>query len=194
MRFFNKYFFTGMVAGVVLTIIVFFVGVEIYFRIMSSDEGKTASMLVPPHFPEGSKLSVYDQTDYHWSLRTLDGKSVSLSEFKNNVVFINLWATWCGPCIAEMPGIQSLYDSLKNERITFLLISDEGEATVRKLLHEKGFTFPVYLRGNELPNVFRTLGIPATFILNRDGSVVFKEVGASKWDDESCRNFIRSLM
>jgi len=147
----------------------------------------------PPQFPEPSELSTIGTADYSWSYRALDGKEILFSESKGKVVFLNFWATWCGPCKAEMPNIQSLYDSLKNEDIVFLLVSNEDEETVRKFLDKKQYTFPVYLRDKEVPEVFKTRGIPATFILSREGSVVFKHVGAAKWDDESCLSFIRSL-
>jgi len=144
-------------------------------------------------FPEPSELKILGTADYSWSYRALDGKEIMFSELKGKVVFINFWATWCKPCVAEMPSIQSLYNSLKDEDIVFLLVSDEDEETVRKFLDKKQFTFPVYLRDKEVPKVFKTMGIPATFILDREGSVVFKHVGSAKWDDESCLSFIRNL-
>lgn len=149
--------------------------------------------LSPPQFPEPSELSTIGTADYSWSYRTLDGKEIMFSDSKGKVIFINFWATWCGPCKAEMPNIQSLYDSLKNKDIVFILVSDEDEETVRKFLDKSQYTFPVYLRDKELPEVFETRGIPATFIISRGGNVVFKHVGAAKWDDESSLSFIRSL-
>jgi len=194
MRFFNKYFFIGMGSGVLLTVAVIVVIVIIFIKTMSGNIEKMEATLSPPQFPEYSKLSIYGTADYSWSYRTLEGKELMFSELKGKVVFINFWATWCKPCVAEMPAIQNLYDSLKNENIAFLLISNEDEKTIQKFMDEKRFTFPVYLRSKELPKVFKTIGIPATFIISRDGSVVFKHVGSAKWDDESCLSFIRGLM
>lgn len=194
MRFFNKYFFIGLASGVALTIAVIFVGGYIFIKTMSEDAKMMEAMLSAPNFPTSSQTSIYGQVDYGWTIRTLDGREIPLSEFKDKVIFINFWATWCKPCVVEMPSIQTLYDSLKNEAVAFLLISDENEKTVQKFLDEKRFTFPVYLRSKELPTVFKTMGIPATFILSRDGAVVFKHVGSAKWDDESSVSFLRGLM
>ncbi len=194
MRFFNKYFFIGLASGVALTIAVIAVGGYILFTMMTVDPKMAEENLPAPDFPPTSQRSIYGQADYGWKFRTLDGKDVMLSEFKDKVVFINLWATWCKPCVYEMPSIQTLYDSLKNEEVAFLLISDETEETIRKFMAEKNYTFPVYLRSEELPTVFKTMGIPATFILSRDGAVVFKHVGSAKWDDVSSLKFIRELM
>jgi thiol-disulfide isomerase/thioredoxin len=192
MKLFNKYFFIGMATGVVLVILIIFVGGYFIYKQVSNNSIKIE--LLPPSFPEKSRVAIYGQADYSWPLRTLDGRETTLSEFRDKVVFINLWATWCKPCVAEMPNIQSLYDSLKSERVAFLLISNEPKETVKKFLNDKKFTFPVYLCNKELPSVFKTIGIPATFILSRDGYVVFKEISSAKWDDVSSLKFLRGLM
>ncbi len=148
----------------------------------------------PLQFPDPSNLSSYGEADGTWTIQTLDGQEKTLSEFKGNVLFITFWTTGCSYCIAEMSGIQKLYASLKNEDIAFLLISNEDETTVRKFVDKNHYTVPVYVRGQDLPKVFQTRGIPATFILSRDGTVVFKYVGYASWDEASCVRFLRSLI
>lgn len=193
MRFFNKYFFIGLGSGAVLTIaLIFLAGYLLFMRTMPSPE-KLEAMLRPPEFPSDQQVSVYEQTD-RWSIRTLEGTEVGLSQFKGKVVFLNFWATWCKPCVTEMSSIQNLYDYLKDEDVVFLLISKEKKETVQNFVEKKQFNFPVYLCADDLPNVFKSRGIPATFILDRDGVIVFKHVGSAKWDDESCRSFLRGLM
>ena len=195
MKLFNKYFFIGMATGVVLVILIICVGgYFLYKQVSKNSLEQIKTELLPPSFPDKSRIAIIGQADYSWPLQTLDGRETTLSEFRDKVVFINLWATWCMPCVAEMPNIQSLYDSLKSEQVAFLVISNEPKETVKKFLNDKKFTFPVYLCNKELPGVFKTMGIPATFILSRDGSVVFKEVGSAKWDDVSSLNFLRGLM
>ena len=111
MRFFNKYFFIGLGSGAVLTIaLIFLAGYILFMRTMPSPE-KIEAILRPPEFPNDQQVSVYEQTD-RWSIRTLEGAEVGLSQFKGKVVFLNFWATWCKPCINEMPSIQNLYDYL----------------------------------------------------------------------------------
>jgi len=190
MRFFNKYFFIGLGTGVVLTIALTVAVMYILSKIMSEE---IEVRLQSPEFPNQPKIAAYGQADYRWSVLTLDSVETPLSQFRGKVVFLNFWATWCQPCVAEMPSIQSLYDSLKNENVAFLLISDEDENTVRRFM-EKRFTVPVYLQKGEPPSLFRTDVIPATFILDCNGGLVFKHVGSAKWDGEPTVRFLRQLM
>lgn len=129
-----------------------------------------------------------------WKLTTLGGKTVEFGEFKGKVIFINIWATWCMPCIIEMKSIQELYDSYKDEDVVFLIVSNESKSTVQKFYDKSDLTLPVYLTGITLPENFRTMGIPATFIVSREGKIVLEHMGAVDWNNESCRKFIRDLL
>jgi thiol-disulfide isomerase/thioredoxin len=130
--------------------------------------------------------------DYNWRLATLDGRELSFAEFQDKVVFLNVWATWCGPCVAEMPSIQRLHDAVSAEGIALVLVSDEDAAEVRDFVREGSFTFPVYL-SRTLPAVFETDGIPATFVVSRQGRVVLSHLGAAAWDSAACQSFLRML-
>ncbi len=143
--------------------------------------------------PAEGKRGAFGQTDYEWQLTALDGTDTSLLRHKDRVLFINVWATWCGPCIAEMPEIQALFESLKGQGVAFLAISDEDRETVRKFVEEKGYTFPVYVTEN-VPDEFESRGIPATFVVDRTGGIVLKKTGAASWDTDTCRSFLRSLL
>lgn len=193
MRFLNRWFFLGFGLGVVLTLgTIVAIGVVIVMNVMPSPETLEA-MLAVPEFPSPSRLPLYGQVDYDWSVKALDGREVALSEFKGKVVFLNFWATWCVPCVAEMPSIQSLHQMFKTDDVVFLLISDEDAQTVKEFLAGHQYDLPVYLSDEDPPNIFQMQGVPTTFIVNRDGLVVFRHVGAAKWDDEACRSFIQSL-
>ncbi|MCF8304515.1 MAG: TlpA family protein disulfide reductase, partial [Bacteroidales bacterium] len=85
-----------------------------------------------------------DEQDYHWPLKTLDGKQIDFTRFSDQVIFLNRWATWCPPCIAEMPSIQDLYKDY-GKKVAFVLVSNEEPETVKKFMEKKGFTFPVYI-------------------------------------------------
>jgi peroxiredoxin len=93
-----------------------------------------------------------------------------------------------------MPSIQSLYDKIKNKDLAFVCISAEDEKTVSKFIREKGYTFPVHLYQGNLPSVYETQGIPATFIISKDGKIAFKHVGSAKWDDPKSIYFIQNLL
>ena len=93
-----------------------------------------------------------------------------------------------------MPSIHRLYEKLEQEDIAFLLISEETEGTVQEFVQEKGWDFPIYLISEDVPPMFKVQGIPVTFILDRQGKVVFKHVGSARWDDDSSIRFLKNLL
>ncbi len=149
----------------------------------------------PSGCPANGQKSSNGSADYSWQIRTLDGRATRLEEFRGKVLFVNVWATWCGPCVSEMPDIQGLYNSLqKDSNVAFLLVSEEEDAPVRTFVTENKITAPVFISNATMPGVFESRGIPATFIVDRAGAIVHKRIGAAHWDDESCRAFLRSLL
>ena len=118
---------------------------------------------------------------------------VNIAQFKGKVVFINNWASWCPPCLAEMPSIQNLKNNLKNENIVFLMISyDDKPEKALKLIQKKNFDFEVYFPGKNYP--FHTESIPATFVLDKNGSVVASHIGMSNFDDPALIKKIKDLL
>jgi len=189
MKVFNRSFFIGFVVGLILTIVIIIGGGYMLLRSSTSRTGeKLESMLQPPHFPAQTKM------DYNWRVEGLDGKELNVVETKGKVLFLNFWATWCPPCVAEMPSIQSLYDKIKAEGISFICVSEESRTEVSKFVKERGFTFPLYTLVGEKPQVLKSRGVPATFIVSQDGQIVFRQVGSAKWDDRTSIEFIKGLM
>jgi thiol-disulfide isomerase/thioredoxin len=129
-----------------------------------------------------------------WTARTLDGREVRLGDFKGNVVFLNFWSTTCAPCIEEMAGIESLLDSVKNERVAFLAVTQEGDSVVREFLKKHPLRIPVYLSSENLPPDLLPLGVPTTFILDTRGAAVLRHIGPVNWDDDGVREYIRGLL
>jgi thiol-disulfide isomerase/thioredoxin len=194
MRFFNKYYFAGLGTGIILMIaLVLLAGFILVKNLMPSPE-KMASILRPSEFPSSERINVFENSQ-DWILSTLDGTEVDFSEFKGKVIFINFWATWCKPCLAEMPGIQKLYDDMKDEDIVFLVISNETESVVKNFCDNNDYSFPFYLgRPYDSPNIFQSRSIPTTFIIDRNRRILFKHNGMAAWDDRSCRDFLRKLL
>ena len=145
--------------------------------------------LSPPPFPKEESLA-----DIEWKFQSLDGQETSLSAFEGKVLFVNLWATWCGPCVVEMPSIQRLYEQFPQEDMAFLLVSDERSEVVEEFVQKKGWELPLYVSDDEKPSAFESRGIPATFILDRMGRIVFRHVGSARWDDESSVRFLNDLL
>jgi thiol-disulfide isomerase/thioredoxin len=130
--------------------------------------------------------------DYSATLRRVDGADTPLEQFRGQPLFVNVWATWCGPCVAEMPSIQALYDATKDAGVAFLLISEEEADVVSRFVADGQYTFPVYVT-EKLPDVFESRGIPTTFIADRDGTIIYRHTGSADWNSESCRKLLRSL-
>lgn len=182
-----KPFLVGVGVGILATILIAVVGSYLLARKFSTAEELEKNIGVPS-FP--SQLSA----DYNWSVKAIDGRTLNLSEVKGKVVFLNFWATWCAPCTAEMPGIQRLYEKMKDGKVVFVCVSQEGSEVVGRFVKEKGFTFPVYTLPHDPPPVFKVDIVPTTYILSPDGKIAYKHVGFAKWDDQRTIEFIQSLV
>lgn len=128
-------------------------------------------------------------------LSDLEGERVEPEEVLGSVLFINFWATWCAPCLEEMPSIEALSRSVADSGVRFLMISvDDRERDVRRFLRRRALDLPLFLRG-WLPgeSTFRAGIIPATFIVDRSGRIVFAHHGAANWDNQEVRDFLNKL-
>ena len=145
-----------------------------------------------------SKLSeeiVVADENFDWILKNSNGDIINLESHKGSVLFINLWATWCPPCVGEMPEIQELYDEFKSdENIQFLMISNESVAKINKFVESKNYSFPVFSSQIEAPSSFSTTTIPTTFVISKSGKIVVKEFGAANWGGKKTKALIRELL
>lgn len=147
-----------------------------------------------PELP-GAQAKPLATTDYTFSVRKLDGESISLSAFKGKTVFIYYWATYCGICVSSLPNIQNLWESFRNrDDIVFLFVSKDATAEpVKKLMKERNFDFPVYLRkGNS--KEFSAAGIPVAYLVNQDGEILFRHSGRAAWDDTSVIDYLKNII
>lgn len=127
-------------------------------------------------------------------LFTLDGQPTNLSALKGKVVFVNLWASWCPPCVAEMPGIHALYQKMDPKKVAFVMISlDENPAKAKALLKRRGYTFPVYFPAAPLPAPFDSQSIPSTIILSPDGQVAARHDGMAEYDTPEFKAALEAL-
>jgi thiol-disulfide isomerase/thioredoxin len=132
--------------------------------------------------------------DFNFKLKRLNGETINFEDLKGKVIFLNLWATWCPPCIAEMPGIQSLYEKVDSNKVEFIMLSvNDQETKTKGFIDKKGYTFPVYTAASNVPNVFRSGSIPTTFIISKQGKIVSKKVGMANYDKKSFINFLEKL-
>ncbi len=151
--------------------------------------------VINPSVESSENTVTISDNDYNWEFENLSGEKALLSDYKGKVIFLNLWATWCPPCIAEMPSIQELYDKYKdNEQIVFLIVSNEKTEKVSAFIQKRGFTFPVQITRYQLPKPFYTQSIPTTFLVSKSGKIVVKETGAANWGGEKMQKIVDELI
>ena len=132
--------------------------------------------------------------DFGWVLETLDGKSVSLADYKGRPIVLNLWVTWCPPCRKEMPSLVALAAHPELSKVAFLGVTTEKPTGVVKSYAQDEMKGMTVLRSEDVPGVFKTDGIPATFIISPDGKILVSQVGTAKWDDPSVVNLLKLLV
>lgn len=108
-----------------------------------------------------------------FALPTLAGETLSLSQHRGKIVLLNFWATWCKPCVKEMPAMQTVYEDLRDQGFVVLAINElEDEAKVRAHISEHGHTFPVLLdHNNRVANMYGVRGLPVSVFVDRAGRV-----------------------
>lgn len=130
--------------------------------------------------------------DYVWILEDMQGERAYFEDAKGQVVVLNFWATWCPPCIAEMPSLQELY-SAYGDRVKFMFVSQEDREKIRGFLDKRGFDLPVYRPLSKIPESLYSRSIPATYIIDRDGRIRVAKVGVADWNSEKVRNLLDEL-
>lgn len=119
--------------------------------------------------------------DYDWTLADMQGTAVPFTTFRNELIFLSIWATWCPPCRAEMPNIQRLFEQY-GDRVIFVLASQEAPETITRYLEEHGFNMPVYRLVQNPPSKLSSSSIPTTFVITPEGKISVKKTGAARWD------------
>jgi len=131
--------------------------------------------------------------DYDFKLVDVNGSGVNLLDYKGEVIFINFWATWCPPCVAEMPDLQLLYDAY-GEKVKFLFIARDKKEKVSDFLMKKNYNLPVYFESGFTPKSLYSAALPTTFIIDKKGNIVLAETGSADWNAESVHNLLDDLL
>ena len=128
-------------------------------------------------------------------LPDLTGQDVRLSAFRGKVVLLNFWASWCPPCRSEMPDLQQLFEKLNGSKFQMLAVSlDRDPQAARALIKEAGYTFPVLLSpGNKVAEGYGISAIPTTFIIDKQGRIVSRTVGAADWSGAKAIKGLKQL-
>ncbi len=160
------------------------------YELISGKQTAFSMGRIPDFGTRPDPVDIFQATDDDWMLVSQNNDSLAFHDLAGNVIFINRWATWCGPCIAEMPHIASLIEKANREAV-FLLITDEGTSDF--LAFETDLDLPLYRSAGRLPSALESGTIPATFIVDRQGVIRHKHIGKAVWSDASVVEYIAGL-
>lgn len=133
---------------------------------------------------------------YDWKLQGVHTTTASKTNFdmaKGKVVLLNFWASWCAPCIAEMPSLQSLYDRYK-DKVVFIFLTDEADAELAVFRKEKNYNFPIYRSLSKPPKLFAGKSIPRTYVIDTQGEICIDKKGAADWDTKKIHALLDALV
>ncbi len=132
-----------------------------------------------------------------FTLENMQGEKVSLSQLRGKVIIVNFWATWCPPCKAEMPSMETLYQTFKEDDLVLLAINVEkdGRKAVTRFLQESPYSFPILLDSEaQVQNLYGVFQFPESFIIDRNGIVVKKVIGAVHWMGGDLYNLLHFML
>jgi len=184
MNVMSKASVAGFIIGFICFPIIVFGGGYLYYNFFL-DDFDSGRGLNPPELP------VEESVNLDWVVKSLDGVEVNLRDYaQGKTLFLNFWATWCPPCVAEMPSIEKLYSQF-GDSLAFVCVSQESAAMLKEFMKEKKYSVPVFYADTPSPQELSAAALPSTFIIASDGKILLKHVGAADWAHESVIAFFR---
>jgi thiol-disulfide isomerase/thioredoxin len=173
----------GLLAGTILTLAGIIGGV--YFFQQRLIQAKSQQLKAPP-------VMAGMQADFGWQLKNTDGGVLDMASKKGETVFLHFWHPECMVCLAELPALNRLHETLGTE-IALVSVIFGDEDAITQCLAGEDIRFPVYRMQGKRPALFDADQTPATFIIAPDGEIVFRHTGGAKWDDPAVLAFLRVL-
>ncbi len=134
------------------------------------------------------------KADFNMSLINSKGERVEMKALRGKVIFFNIWATWCPPCVAEMPGINNMYNDMKDNNVAFIMLSvDNDFQKAIDFNKRKGYDFEVYKLAGSLPPMYASQAIPTTYVIDAEGNLALTHKGMGDYDSEEFKEFLTSL-
>ena len=131
-----------------------------------------------------------------FTLVTLDGKNVRLTDYRGQVVFLNFWATWCPPCRREMPSMEKLHKLMKGYDFVILAVNIDKKTTyhVQSFIKKEGYSFPVlHDVTKEVASNYAVGSIPTTLIIDKNGVIASRLIGGRAWDSDKVVDYFKAL-
>jgi len=148
--------------------------------------------IISPSVKKAEERNTVDT--YNVSLKGISNATdINLNSLNGKVIFINHWATWCGPCRAEMPSLDKLYRDY-GDRVSFLFLTNDPKKAIDTYFNANKFDFPTYKITSRLPEQINTTTLPASFILDKEGKVVLEEFGPADWNTANVRIILDDLL
>ena len=148
--------------------------------------------------PEKSGVAIGDRAPDYRVVDLATGDSVSLRDrAKGKISIVNIWATWCGPCKEEMPAMQRAFAELGPQGFQILAVSIDQEdgGSVKAFAEEMGITFPLLQdQSGRIQQLYQTTGVPESFLLDRDGTIIKRVIGAHDWGSPANRKLIERYL
>ncbi len=162
-------------------------------KVISTSMNKVMLNLKNPAIEKEENQQQLNDLDYNWTLARSADEPLNFSDLQEKVVFLNFWATWCPPCVAELPEIQRAYDKY-GDRVAFVLVSNQEPSVVEAFMDKHGYKLPIFYLGAKTPEAFNHRALPTTFILSKDGRIVSKKTGAANWDSKATYKIFEELL
>lgn len=184
----------GIIGGVLLLLFATGLHTEVFGFLQ---RGILATGLMNPDVEQNSELAMNTPTtkaDFNMKLIDSEGTPVALSDLKGKVIFFNIWATWCPPCIAEMPGINRLYNDVDQDEVAFVMLSvDQDFQKAVEFRKKKGFDFEIYRLAGPMPAMYATNSIPTTYVIDAEGNLALTHLGMGQFDTKDFKEFLEGL-
>lgn len=160
-----------------------------------SDSKETAAATKVQQTSAGNYSAAASQPAYTlpaFTIQDVSGKPVNLQSFIGKKLFVNLWASWCPPCRAEMSSIEKLFRSVDTSKVAFLMLSlDDNFEKAKKFIRRRKLSLPIYYPAENLPALFKVQGIPSTFIFNESGELIQRIDGADNYHSDAYRKLLQ---
>ena len=162
-------------------------------KIIATGVNKVFLQVKTPGIIQEENQEFISDLEYGWVLAWDESEPFYFSHTRDEVVFLNFWATWCPPCVAELPEIQKLYEKY-GDKVVFMLVSNEEPEVVKAFMEKHGYVLPVFYNGPGMPSTLEHASLPTTFIISRDGKVVTRKKGAAKWNSKATEKIFEELL
>lgn len=130
---------------------------------------------------------------YDWRLMNQQGKMETLEAYRGEVLVINFWASWCPPCVAEMPSLVELHETF-GDQVVFLFVAKDNPVKVKQYLEKQGFRIPLYYSATPIPAPLSSSSLPTTYIIDRHGRIAVEKVGAANWNSDTVHELLTELI